>query len=154
MEQETLHQQAQAKEITAGLPPQLPILVVVVAVVLALLEAQAAHQLVVQAALERQAVLAEHPSPMLVAVVVVFKALVVLAAQGAVALVVVVLAQVATAQPTLVVEAVVTAMLALTAVQAAQASSSFPILAHKNLVAVSSLLLVATQFIHSRLLAH
>jgi hypothetical protein len=37
--------------------------------------------------------------------------------------------------------------------KAAQASSSFPMLAHNNLVAVSSLLLVATPFTHLQLLA-
>jgi hypothetical protein len=36
---------------------------------------------------------------------------------------------------------------------AAQASSSFPMLAHNSLVAVSSLLLVATPFTHLQLLA-
>jgi hypothetical protein len=35
----------------------------------------------------------------------------------------------------------------------AQASSSFPMLAHNNLVAVSSLLLVVTPFTHLQLLA-
>jgi hypothetical protein len=37
--------------------------------------------------------------------------------------------------------------------EAAQASSSFPMLAHKNLVAVSSLHLAATPFTHLQLLA-
>ena len=39
------------------------------------------------------------------------------------------------------------------AVKAAQGSSSFPILAHRSLVAVSSLLLAATPFTHLQLLA-
>jgi hypothetical protein len=39
------------------------------------------------------------------------------------------------------------------AAQAAQASSSFPMLAHNSLVAVSSLHLVATPFTHLQLLA-
>lgn len=52
------------------------------------------------------------------------------------------------------VEAVVVAMEARTpATRAAQASSSFPMLAHNSLVAVSSLLLVATPFTHLQLLA-
>jgi hypothetical protein len=42
----------------------------------------------------------------------------------------------------------------LTAVMAALASSSFPMLAHNNLVAVSSLQVVVTLFTHSHLLAH
>ena len=52
--------------------------------------------------------------------------------------------------PILVVAAVVALLVAH---KAAQASSSFPMLAHNNLVAVSSLLLVATPFTHLQLLA-
>jgi hypothetical protein len=39
-------------------------------------------------------------------------------------------------------------------VKAVLASSSFPMLAHSNSVAVSSFLLVATPFTHLQLLAH
>jgi hypothetical protein len=45
------------------------------------------------------------------------------------------------------------AQLIMLAATAAQASSSFPMLAHKNLVAVSSPLLVVTPFTHLQLLA-
>jgi hypothetical protein len=53
----------------------------------------------------------------------------------------------------LVVAAAVLEWLVLVAAKAAQASSSFPMLAHNNLVAVSSLLLVVTPFTHLQLLA-
>jgi hypothetical protein len=54
------------------------------------------------------------------------------------------------------IQAVVLAVVEILVVQAqmaAQASSSFPMLAHNNLVAVSSLLLVVTPFTHLQLLA-
>jgi hypothetical protein len=75
-----------------------------------------------------------------------------------VALAIMVLAQTPQVElPTLVVAVVVLvrelAVRQLMLVKAAQASSSFPMLAHNNLVAVSSLQVVVTPFTHLQLLA-